>query len=98
MLGLKLPPLDASKALFWAFLGLLVWAPIPLGSNRPWAWTLLEIWVYLLVAVWVVLWSLGRIEATEPARAAWPAWILLGGWLLLQTLYVVPMPTTWIAV
>jgi hypothetical protein len=25
-------------ALFWCWIALLIWAPIPLGSNRPWAW------------------------------------------------------------
>ena len=33
---------------FYALLGLLVWLPIPLGSNRPWAWGLMEIVIFSL--------------------------------------------------
>ena len=36
------PRFDLDAPLFWAFAALLVWAPIPLGSNRPWAWGFLE--------------------------------------------------------
>jgi O-antigen ligase len=85
-------------ALFWAFLALLVWMPIPLGSNRPWAWMVLEVWSYGLLAAWLVAWALGRIDVPDPLRRSWPAWILLGAWLALQVVHVVPMPVSWIAV
>jgi len=29
--------------IFYGLLGLVAWAPLPLGSNRPWAWTILVI-------------------------------------------------------
>ena len=86
----------AGMALFWAFVALLAWVPIPLGSNRPWAWMVLEVWAYSVLAAWLVAWALGRVEASEPLRRAWPAWLLLGVWLLLQVLHVVPMPAAWI--
>ncbi|USD67030.1 O-antigen ligase family protein [Vibrio sp. SCSIO 43136] len=35
------------RILFFSFLALLVWLPIPLGSNRPWAWSIAEIWISL---------------------------------------------------
>ena len=75
-----------------------MWAPIPLGSNRPWAWTWLELGVDALVAAWLVLWALGRVEASEPLRRAWPAWIALAAWLAIQALHVVPLPLSWVAV
>lgn len=89
---------DARAILFWAFAAILVWAPIPLGSNRPWAWMLLEVALYLLTAGWIVAWAIGLVEATDPVRKAWPAWALLGAWLLLQVLAIVPMPPSWVAV
>jgi putative inorganic carbon (HCO3(-)) transporter len=91
-------PVDASKVLFWAFLALLVWVPIPLGSNRPWAWTLLEIAVYVLLAAWVILWALGNVEVSDPCLRAWPAWAVLGAWFLVQIVHLVPMPGGWVAV
>jgi O-antigen ligase len=89
---LKFPTIDPPKVLFWAFLALLVWVPIPLGSNRPWAWTLLEVAVYLLVGVWTILWALGKVEVSAPCLRAWPAWVVLAGWFLLQLVHIIQMP------
>jgi O-antigen ligase len=38
----------AERVLFGSFLLLLVWLPIPLGSNIPWAWSIAEFWIGLL--------------------------------------------------
>lgn len=77
---------------------MLVWAPVPLGSNRAWAWAILEVGTYALVAAWLIAWGLGRVEATDALRRAWPAWIALGAWLALQALHVVSLPAGWVAV
>ena len=51
--------LRASEAedqwVFWGLLALLVWAPLPLGSNRTWAVGILVVLVMMLLAgtVWV---------------------------------------------
>jgi O-antigen ligase len=75
----------------------LVWAPIPLGSNRPWALGL------LVILLWAVLLALS-------ARALWrrevPAWLprlrhggvplgLLVGFALLIVAQLLPWPGTW---
>ena len=39
-----------NRAIYTLYLMLLAWAPIPLGSNRVWAWSFLEAIIYLLVA------------------------------------------------
>jgi len=85
-------------ALFWAFVALLVWVPIPLGSNRPWAWMVLEVWAYALLALWLIAWALGAVPLTDALRRAWPAWMLLGAWLALQFLQLVALPPSWVAV
>lgn len=89
---------DLERLVFLAFLSLLVWIPIPLGSNRPWAWAILEVAAFGLVAAWAVLWALGRAELPDPLRRAWPAWIALGLWLALQVLHIVQMPASWVAI
>ena len=89
--------MKADRVLFWALLLLLVWVPIPLGSNRPWAWTVLEIYAFALLAAWLVLWAVRGWELPEPMRRAWPAWIILGLWLLLQAIHTVPLPPQWVA-
>lgn len=88
---------DPGAVLFWALLLLLVWVPIPLGSNRAWAWMVLEVAVFVLLAGWVVTWALGFVEVPEVVKCAWPAWVLLGGWLVLQAVHVVPLPPEWVA-
>jgi hypothetical protein len=47
------PGASPTRHLFAAYLALLVLAPIPLGGNRPWAWALLELWVFILAIVWL---------------------------------------------
>ena len=88
----------AEKALFWLLLILLLWVPIPLGSNRVWAWSLLEIATFALVAGWGLLWALGKASVPDSLAKAWPAFVLLGLWLLHNALHLVPMPPSWVAV
>ncbi len=57
----------------------------------------LEVWAYGLMAAWLLAWALGQVEVPVPLRRAWPAWILLGFWLFLQGLHVIPMPASWVA-
>jgi len=43
-----------SRWLFNALLVLLIWIPIPLGSNRPWAWSIVEFYSFLLLLIWLI--------------------------------------------
>jgi O-antigen ligase len=48
---------------------LLIWAPLPLGSNRPWSWSLLAVWAALALLAWAV----AQLAVSGPRpRAAWP--------------------------
>ena len=38
---------------FWLMIVLVAWAPFPLGSNRPWAWTLLVFGAVAAMLIWV---------------------------------------------
>ncbi len=87
----------AGAVLFWAFLALLVWLPIPLGSNRAWAWMVMEVWVFALLGAWLVAWALQAVAIPDPVRKAWLAWVLLGFWLALQLLHVISLPREWVA-
>lgn len=44
-----------NSALFHSFLLLVFWLPIPLGSNRPWAWGIIEIAAFALLASYFLL-------------------------------------------
>lgn len=56
---------------FWLFVATLAWAPFPLGSNRPWAWSLLALLVSLSWVLWLVSGGTGRIGAPL-MRRLWP--------------------------
>jgi len=82
---------------FWLFAVLIVWAPIPLGSNRPWAWALLEVGIYLVGVLWLAAVAGRAAEVTPAMRAAWPALLLFALWLVWLALQWVPLPTAWVA-
>ncbi|MBL8515144.1 MAG: O-antigen ligase family protein, partial [Betaproteobacteria bacterium] len=84
-------------ALFWCWIALLIWAPIPLGSNRPWFWGPLEAGVFVLMAAWLVLYALGRVQLSDAARGAKWFIVALGVWLIWQAIYLVPLPADWVA-
>ena len=93
--GVRPFPFDAF--FFWAWTTILLWAPIPLGSNRPWAWSLLAAAVCVLAACWLACYAFGKVAPTETLRQA--KWFvgLLGVWLVYQALFIMPMPLHWIA-
>ncbi len=84
------------RAAFGFFLLLIVWAPIPLGSNRPWAWALLEIGIFATGLLWLAAHLRREVGITPAARAAWPALALFGIWLAWITLQWIPLPTGWV--
>ena len=83
---------NPTRHLFAAYLGVLVWAPIPLGSNRPWAWAILEIWVILLVLWWLAGYVRGKHRIGEIFGSSWPALLCGAAWLGYVWLQLVPLP------
>lgn len=81
---------------FGALLVLLLYVPIPLGSNRPLAWFAWEIAVYGLLAFWAIGLVAGR---TRSRFAAAPARIMavLILWLLLIRLQSLALPAGLVA-
>lgn len=77
----------ANKALFYYFLAILAWAPLPLGSNRDWSTALLA---YLLIAglVWAaLLMSLRLLQPGPLLRKSSPVFFALvatQAWVALQ--------------
>ncbi|MGH8765410.1 MAG: O-antigen ligase family protein, partial [Burkholderiales bacterium] len=82
----------AERCALALFLALIVWAPFPLGSNRIWAWTILEIGLFLAAALWVIGWMQRRHGSLALLRTARPAFVLLGAWLAYLALQWTPLP------
>jgi O-antigen ligase len=72
----------------WALIALLAWAPLPFGSARPWAWSLLGTVaaVLLLIAGFRELLSPASTAPLVQLRLPMLLALLLMGWVLLQTL------------
>lgn len=87
----------SDSPLFVALLALLVWLPIPLGSNRPWAWSIFELVVFLISLLWLVGYRRGRCDLTPAFRQAWPVLAIYCLWLLHVALQTVPLPLSWVA-
>ncbi len=87
----------AELVAFWVLASTLAWAPFPLGSNRPWSWSLL---VFLMIACWALwlisVWSKPERPILLARQLAVPLVLaaLAIMWGLIQT---VPwVPKSWI--
>ena len=86
----------AVRAALLVFLALLVWAPWPLGSNRPWAWTILELGIFLAAALWLVGFIRGEIRDFSVLQRAWPALAVFAAWLAYLSVYWIALPAAWV--
>ena len=93
---MRQPDGEADRGLFYAYLALVFWLPLPLGSNRPWSAALLEVWTFVLAAGVLWLWGRGRLQASASLRAAWPVLVLWALWLLYVALQTLPLPFDWL--
>lgn len=85
----------------WVFVGLsalLVWAPLPLASNRTWAIGILIVWALLLLAGTILSWRHAADAAFSRLwRFRWPL-LLLGGFAVLAWVQTLPLPEDWLAI
>jgi O-antigen ligase len=86
------PASKFDNRLFIGLLCLLVWLPLPLGSNRPWAAAIFEILIGLLAWLWLVGWRHNRVTAGAAFGRAQPALWLLAIWLMYIALQLIPLP------
>lgn len=83
---------DGTRWIFVFYLALLIWAPIPLGSNRPWAWPVLALWVLALALCWLAGHIRGKHSHPAILDDARPMlWCGLA-WLVYVWLQLVPLP------
>ncbi len=85
-----------ARAVFWLMLALLVLAPLPFGSNRPWAWSLLSLASGGLLG----LWAIAAIANPALHAIAWrhyrPMALLFAAFLLWTIIQSLPFsPAAW---
>lgn len=84
--------------IFWGLLAVLFWAPLPLGSNRTWASSLLVLWSQVLLLGAVFVWRANPQRAFERLYLfRWPI-ALLAAFVLLVAFQLIPMPAALLAV
>lgn len=64
--------LTGNTLIFRLLMVVVLLAPLPLGANRPWAWSMMAVAVGLLCGVWGVLAVVGKAQAPLPFRRLWP--------------------------
>ena len=82
----------ADRFLFYAFLGLLLWVPLPFGSNVTWASSLMQTWVFLIAILWLVQYYRGKVSLNQPFVRAWPVTACLLATLLWVVVQSLPLP------
>lgn len=87
----------SGRSLFYGFLLLLLWLPLPLGSNRPWAWHLMELLSFVLLGSWLVLYLRQKIEATDALKHGKSLLVCLLAFAGVILLQLVPLPASWVA-
>lgn len=80
------------RGLFPYYLALLVIAPFPLGSNRPWAWSILAIAAFLLLSIYCIQYAKSRVRVPELTRTTKFAALCLVLWLAYHLVMVFPLP------
>ncbi len=83
---------EGTRWIFVAYLALIVWVPIPLGSNRPWAWALLACWVFALALWWLAGVVRGRRACPSVLRETWSMLACCVAWLAYVWFQLLPLP------
>ncbi len=80
------------------YLGLICWIPIPFGSNRAWAWSLMEIWIFV-IAISIMILSFQRnipLLTGLLLKNAKPLLLLFVGFLVWTAVQLIPLPISWL--
>lgn len=81
------------KWVFALLLFLIFWMPVPLGSNRPWAWGMLEIMAFITIAGSVFYNPSVLVINIKKYPAAFASFLAFTLWVFLQQ---VPLPADWL--
>ncbi len=83
-----------SRVVFWGLLALIALVPLPLASDRPLPWSVMALWVGVLLALWAIFVARHRPLGSRSAdRYLMPIALLFGAcivWLVVQT--AAPLP------
>lgn len=84
----------ADNGIFIGLLILIFWLPFPLGSNRPWAWSIMEVWIFSLFLAWLWGFMRGDVRPTRTFRKAKPIIFIFVLWLIYIAFQSMPLSFT----
>lgn len=87
-------PLSAPRhrLLFGWLLLILVWAPIPIGSNREWSMSLLAALAIALVGAWSLVYACRPSNFPDAFRSSRAAVVALALWVAYPLVQLLPLP------
>lgn len=80
------------RLLFYAFCVLLFWLPLPLGSVHHSAWSIMEIWIYLLTASWCWLYLCNKVSISVSLLSSRFVLLIFVLWLVFIAIQLTPLP------
>jgi len=86
------------NGLFFLFLTLLIWLPIPLGSNLPWSISVMEIWIYVLTALTTLLVCISPASIPQTFRKSHIAIALFLAAVIWMGIQCLPVPASWLEI
>ena len=82
--------LNAHTQLFYGLVGLVIFLPLPLGSNRVWAWSIVEAWIFILMAFLIVLNVQKKIILPIYIKKCWFPFFSLLGFFVFSVFQLMP--------
>ncbi len=83
---------QTEKITFYLFLALLVWMPLPVGSNRVWFLSIAEIWLFILSIMLLFVYWQGKLEIPEVWKKAKVIHFLFIAYLCFIAFQLIPLP------
>ncbi len=86
------PDKSQDRLIYFGFLTLIAWLPLPFGSNRPWAKSILEVWVCSLMLLWLIAFMRNTVQLTGVFKKATPVVSLFFYMAYLDIAAIYPTP------
>ena len=79
------------RLVYAGILLLIVWAPLPFGSNKPFLISLIICWSIALGLIWLIGWSLGRVQPVPRSPGGKVVLVLFVAWVAVLAVQVMPL-------
>ena len=83
---------ELEKIIFYLFLALLVWMPLPVGSNRVWFLSIAEIWLFILSILLLFVFWQGKLQIPGVWYKAKVLHYMFMGYLAFIFFQLIPLP------